>query len=169
MPLRSYDRSYDRLPRRPSEPVLASRLIIDLDGFDVGFTKAICNLFRIDEYTDGKDSEMLRGWIAYCVRDIIDLFTTNPQTLFGTIQIGPDLKALIDQGMDPERFVPEDIEEFQELYKAFAVNVYYVLNRKLDRYISKAIDMGYSDVSCDVHRYAPNMVVLNLRAIGRIV
>lgn len=118
---------------------------------------------------DGEDSRNLRSWVAYCVKDIVELFTTNPDTLYGTINIGPDIQALIKLGMELDRLSDDDYENFIHLYKTLAVHIYYVLSRKLGKYISRAIDMGFGDVSCDVHRYNPGMLTLNLRAIAKFI
>lgn len=159
----------DRFPQRPPrgpEPLLADRLIIDLDGYDIGFNKRVCDIFEIDYYMDGRDSRLLRDWIEFSVNDIISLFSMNPSTLFGTINIGPDFKKLHEMGMDPKRFDNATQELFSEAYKLFATNIYHVLARKLGNLLSKAIDMGFADISCTVHRYKPGLVVLNVNAMS---
>lgn len=151
---------------RGRERLLADRVIIDLDGFDIGFINRVCSIFHTDYYKDGASSDTIQGVIEFCVKDIVSLYTINPATLFGTINIGPDYAALYDEfPMFIEISQDEDLDDFDITYKAFAANVYYVLNRKLQYLQSEAIDLGYSDISCSVNKFKPGLLMLNVKAI----
>lgn len=154
-----------------NEQKLAERIIIGLDGYDTGFSRACSEIFHIDLWLDGAESVKLRGWITASVHEVINMFSVGPGTMMVAINMGPDLSA------DPENreeykmypglssFSKETIDEFVIAYKAFAANMYSSLNKKLEPYILEAFEMGYSDIACSVFRYAPNLLILNVRAI----
>lgn len=159
----------DRLKQkrwRGRERLLAERVIVDLDGFDDGFIRRVCNIFQTDYYKDGASSDTLQGVIAFCVSEIVSLYTVNPTTMFGTINIGPDYQSLYrDFPMFEDIARDEDLDEFSIAYKAFAANVFYVLSRKLRHLQDEAIELGFSDISCSVNRFKPGLLILNIRAI----
>lgn len=154
--------------RRGPEPLLARRVIIDLDGFDNGFINRVSHILEIDYYKDGALSEKFRKWIEFCIKDIVELFSMNPSTLYGTINIGPDFKYLADLGFIEEDYSDKQIDEFSIAYKALATNLYYTLTRRLQHLMDKTIDMGFSDMSCTVERYHLGMVILTVRALDEI-
>ncbi len=154
-----------------NELKLADRIIIDMDGYDLGFAKACSEIFSIDLWLDGLDSVMLRGWISTAIMEIVTLFTISPGTLYGTINLGPDLSPCRDNRMEYQyypklsSYSKEQLEEFSLAYKALAANMYACMNKKLRPYIDKAFELDYSDVACSVFRYAPGLLILNVRAI----
>lgn len=81
--------------------------------------------------------------------------------MFGTLNMGPDVRMYRDIGEYSER----QIYEFENAYKALATHLTAILSTHLERYQTKAIDMGYSDVSCSVAKYMPGSLLLNMRGI----
>lgn len=148
-----------RLPIKHLE--IVSRLLIDLRGYDSGFIRKCEEIFEINVRHDKLDGSMLMEWMEYTVSEIVSLFSINPTTLFGTINIGPNLSEY--RGI--ENYSSAQLDEFSLQYKAFATNVYQALSQKLEPYINESIDKGYSDVSCSVARFVPGALLLNMRAI----
>lgn len=145
--------------QRSSE--IVSRLFIDLRRFDLQFMRKCEEIFQINERLDRVGGQMLRDYLDITISEIVSLYSMNPSTIMGTLNIGADFRqypGLIDQ--------PEEIqEEFNHAYKLFAVRMTEVLTDYLEEYRDKAIDMGYSDVSCSVARYVPGSLLLNMRGI----
>lgn len=146
---------------------LADRLIIDLRGFDYDFIKSTCDIFHTDYYRDGKDSRNIRDWVQLCISDIVALFSFNPQTIHGTLNIGADLRTLEREEFQSLRnkVNQDDLEEFNNSYKVLSTNIYYVLSEVLEEQQNRAIDDGYSDIECSMVRYCPGHVVVNVRPV----
>lgn len=143
---------------------LASRLIIDLNGYDAAFLKNCEKIFEIDSVLDGADSKLLMRWVTFAITDILELYTINPDTLYGTINIGPNIKK--DYPEIYERFSVEQHEEFMLEYKTFATYAYTILGRRLELIISRGIDLGYPDIACHLDKYRPGMLLINVYGIG---
>lgn len=154
--------SYNDSRELPKEEQIVSRLLIDLNGYDTGFLKKCEEIFEINRYLDGSQAKMLWTWMDITISEIIALYSINPMTLMGTINIGADYRAYEE---DMRRYSEEQFEEFNLAYKAFATNVYQHLSVRLERYVNQAIELGYSDIACSVGRYRENALLLNVRGI----
>lgn len=107
---------------------------------------------------------MLRQWIIDAVTEIVELYSINPTTLYGTMNIGIDVKMY--PGL--KKFDKEQIDEFNDAYKEFGVNAYHMLGIRLAPMISKAINLGYSDIFCSVTNFVKGALVLEVLAISKI-
>lgn len=140
---------------------IALRLLIDLNGYDIEFIRRLETIFEIDTRFKGESAAMLVSWINTAVTDIVSYYSISPTTLAGSINMGihpKDYPGIEDMSDDK-------VENFNIEYKAFATNVFYHLGNRLEKYVTKAIDMGYNDVSLSVNRFRPGVLVLDIYGI----
>lgn len=112
---------------------------------------------------------MIRSWIMIAISDIISLYTINPTTLYGTVNIGPNLqKDYVDESGERtiiDLFSEEQVDDFVNVYKSFAVYAYGILTRRLEHITHDAIDMGYSDITCELVNFQRGMLQLRITPI----
>lgn len=147
-----------------SEKRLATRIIIDLNGYDSVFFRKCENIFEIDSRLNDADAKMLGRWMELAISDVIELYTINPMTLYGTINIGPSIDK--DFPEMAERYSKEHHEEFIIAYKTFATYAYNILGRRLETIISIGISEGYSDIACHLVRHRPGMLLIDVSGIN---
>lgn len=142
-----------------------------MNGLDGAFMKKCGEIFEINPWHDGDDGRMLRRWVGECIADIVSYFSINPQTMYGTLNLGPDPNTFRDIFPDHKnpseisrRFSERQREDFDIAYKVLATNVCAVLSDKLEPYINEAIEEGYEDIVCSVEKYRIGMVIIQVRA-----
>lgn len=149
--------------------MLTEAAIIDLNGFDAEFMRECEKIFQINAWLDGLDGRCVRDWVRQAVSDVVELYTLNPGTLSGTLNMGPDYRyfpdLLHERDSEKTRFEARQYDEFEMAYKAFALNVAHHLTRMTEPFINEALALDYSDVAFTVVRYHPGCVVLAIRAI----
>lgn len=146
----------------PRSSEIASRLFIDLKQYDMRFLKDCEQIFEINSKMERHGGRLLREYMEITISEIVALYSMNPLTLMGTLNIGPDVR----QYPELQSYSQEVQDKFAHAYKSFATRVCSLLVDYLAEYQNKAIDMGYSDVQCSVARYVPGSLLLNMRGIS---
>lgn len=151
-----------QLNERTVEETIARRVILGTRGYDTDFLKKSAEIFEINAWLDGEDGRLLRNWVTVATADIVSLFCITPSVLMGTINAGVDVRQYVDL---TKRGTPEQLEDFDIAYKEYAIKLIHHLSESLERYVNKAIEQGFDDISCTVIRHRIGMILVMITGV----
>lgn len=152
--------STSRGATRPGRHVLTRR-IINLQGYDLAFLRNCERVFEVDGEVDVAGYRRLREWLLAAMHDIVGIYCINPNTIYGTIQEGPDVR---DYPRLSE-FPLEQVQEFFHLWKVFATHVYEAMRRIMEPYEDQVYEReDWVDLDCRVVDYQLGCVAVEISA-----
>lgn len=106
----------------------------------------------------------MREWLDHAVRDIVSIYSINANTIYGTIQEGPDSREYHRMS----EYSLDQIEEFYAIWKVFAVHLYSAMQREVRPFEDEVMrNEDDVDINCHVLSYQLGCAAVEISARQR--